>query len=240
MGTTTTTTITVFLSSLDTSWTNGTRTAYWYLGSPNGGIPTENAYYKTKTASIEDKASSGGQVTFTGLEPDTNYGIYCAVYHGSEFLAGIQGYVWTDSEGSGGGGSGAIFSVAVWDWAISNGSASAEQTQTASNATASKGYVRDFSYLVWNDMVDKAKEILDAIGETWDSGYASYEATRMTSSDRKLTAKRFNSLRYNIGSRYSTGIAEVEKGDIVYGSYFRTLASKMTFWIYELQGDVIH
>lgn len=232
---TSTTSVTLFLTGLDTSWTNGTRTVNWYLGSANGGTPTENAYYKHKTTSLADGVSSGGQVTFTGLEPDTDYGVYCAVYHGSTFLKSWQGYVSTDKENSGGGG-GAITSVAAWAWNISNGSASKEQTIKAYNATSVKGAVSDFSHLVWNDMVDKCKEILDAINSSWDSRYSSYTNTKMTSSDKVLTASRFNSLRYNIGSHYSTGINEVAKGDIVYGDKVRSLGNFMTMWISELQG----
>lgn len=239
IGTPTTTSVTVYLSSLDTEWEEGIRTAYWYLGSPNGGIPTENAYYKAKTASIANKASSGGQVTFTGLEPDTDYYVLCVVYHGSKWLNEFTGQVWTDSEGSGGGG-GAIGSVATWSWNASNGIATTSQTLAAYSAVTELTSVKNFSYLVWNDMVNKVKEILDATGNSWDSFYANYENTKMTSSDKTLTAKRFNSLRYNIGSHYSTGIEEVKKGDTVLGSYFRLLASKMNFWIYELQGDVEH
>lgn len=156
------------------------------------------------------------------------------IYNGEENL-----YIRAEGEYIGGGGSGGTqIYVSPWDWAISNGSASAEQTQTASNSATKGGVVSGFSYLVWNDMVDKVKAILDATNDVWDSRYADYEATKMTSSDRKLTAKRFNSLRYNIG--IETGIGEVAKGDIVYGSYFRTLASKISFWIYELNGEVVH
>lgn len=234
IGTTTTDSVTLFLTSLDTSWENGTRTVYWYLGSANGGIPTENAYYKTKTASLANGVSSGGQVTFTGLESDTEYGVYCAVYHGSTFLVGLQGWVSTDYESGGGGG--AITSVAAWAWTISNGSATKEQTIAAYTATTNKTATTNFSYLVWNDMVDKCKEILDAINSSWDSRYASYTNTKMTSSDKVLTAKRFNSLRYNIGSHYSTGIQEVAKGDIVYGDKVRSLGNLMTVWISDLQG----
>lgn len=230
---TSTTSVTLFLTGLDTSWTNGTRTAYWYLGSPNGGTPTENAYHKSKTASISDGVSSGGQVTFTGLEPDTDYGVYCAVYHDSTFLKSWQGYVSTDKENSGGG---SATSIVVWSWSESNGSASKEQTIKAYNATSVKGAVSDFSHLVWNDMVDKCKEILDAINSSWDSRYASYTNTKMTTSDRVLTAERFNSLRYNIGSHYSTGIEEVAKGDIVYGGKVRSLGNFLIMWINELQG----
>lgn len=237
---TSSTSVTLFLTGLDTSWTNGTRTACWYLGSANGGTPTESAYYKTKTASISDGVSSGGQVTFTGLSPNTRYGVYCAVYHGSEFLKSWQGFVSTDYEGGGGdegGGEGTETSVEPWSWYTSNGSASNSQTWAANEATISLTSVKNFSYLVWNDMVDKVKEILDATGNTWDTYYDTMANTKMTSSDKTLTAKRFNSLRYNIGSHYSTGIEEVEKGNVVYGWYFQRLVGRMNLWIDKFQGS---
>lgn len=74
-------------------------------------------------------------------------------------------------------------------------------------------------------MVDKVKEILDAKGMTWNNTFMSYAATRMSSGDKSLTATRFNSLRYNIGLHYSTGINTVSRGDTVYGWYFITLAN---------------
>ncbi len=78
---------------------SGTRTAYWYLGSPNGGIPTATAYYKFKYSVIDERVSSGGEVTFTGLEADTRYGIYCEIWadETNTLLAELQGFVTTDT-----------------------------------------------------------------------------------------------------------------------------------------------
>lgn len=121
--------------------------------------------------------------------------------------------------------------VSKWSWSASNGSATASQTSAAYSAVNNKGKTSAFSYLVWNDMVDKVKAILDAIGESWNSSFASYSNTRMSSSDKNMTAVRFNSLRYNIGLRYSTGITTRSKGDVIYGSYFITLASCINGWI---------
>ena len=80
-------------------------------------------------------------------------------------------------------------------------------------------------------MCDKVMEVLDAIGDSWNNHYASYNSTRMTSSNKTLTAARFNSLRYQIGSHESTEINEVSAGDTVYGWYFTTLANKLNSWI---------
>ena len=119
----------------------------------------------------------------------------------------------------------------LWSWTSSNGSATASQTQDAYNALIGKDVVTKFSYLVWNDMVNKVKAMLDSIGESWNSSYATYENTLMTSSDKTLTATKFNSLRFNIGSHSSTGITDKYTGDDVYGSYFTTLANHLNIWI---------
>lgn len=124
--------------------------------------------------------------------------------------------------------------VSKWSWSSSNGTASAAQTKAAYDALINKGPLSDFSYRVWNDMCGKVIEIENALGQTWSTKYAQYTDTKMTTSDKSLTAKRFNSLRYNIGRSYSTGINEVASGDTVYAWYFTTLARCMNSWIDQL------
>lgn len=124
--------------------------------------------------------------------------------------------------------------VDPWDWTASNGEATADQTVIAydvvNNPDSSRN-VAYFSYLVWNDLVDKVFEAWEADDGSWNSKYLSYNATRMTSSDRTLTAARFNSLRYNIGVNVSTDIDEVAKGDTVYGWYFERMTNCLNKWI---------
>ena len=229
--------VTLRLTGLDTSWTNGTRDVYWYLGSANGGIPTENAYYKTKSTTLADGVSSGGDVTFSGLQASTQYGIYCEIYHGSEFLKGLQGYVTTSSESGGG-----TVSIAKWSWTASNGSASADETNASYLAVRNKTEITNFSYLVWNDMVDKVNETLTAFNDEWYTTYGSLANTKMTATDRTLTAKRFNALRYNIENCYyagddtevDTGIGKVKPGEDVLGSYFTKMMSTLNSCISDL------
>ncbi len=121
--------------------------------------------------------------------------------------------------------------VEPWSWSASNGDASASQTEDAYTAITQGSTPEIFSYLVWNDLVNKTYEACVESGGVWISSYASLSSTRMTSSSKTLTAARFNSLRYNIGFRYSTGITDVESGDAVLGSYFITLASSLNSWI---------
>lgn len=129
--------------------------------------------------------------------------------------------------------------VEPWDWAASNGEASAAQTAAAYSAVTGGGSCADFSHLVWNDMCDKVQEVIDALGSSWvthdnntDEDLPDLESTKMTSSDKTLTAKRYNALRLNVGSRYSTGIASVSAGDSISGqTHFVTLMSKVNEWI---------
>lgn len=131
-----------------------------------------------------------------------------------------------------------------WDWQASNGSAAAEQTQVAHTAITNKGNVGDFSYLVWNDMVNKTMHILDYLeGDyncgVWDTTYGcDYEDTLMTNTekDRELTAKKFNSLRYNIDQCQTTDIGTVTSGDIVYGWYFTKLMECVNTYIRNSMG----
>lgn len=118
-----------------------------------------------------------------------------------------------------------------WSWTSSNGSATDEETQAAYHAIMNKGLTSKFSHLVWNDMVNKVKAVLDRIGNPWNATYATYADTLMSDSDTVLTATRFNSLRHVIGIHYSTGISEVAKGDPVLGSYFIILANSLNVWI---------
>lgn len=127
--------------------------------------------------------------------------------------------------------------IEYWDWSISNSQpgssepSTAAQTKRAEQAVRQKLATTEFSYRVWNDMVDKVKEIVDAYGYSWSTLYPSYSNTRMTSSDKAMTAARFNSLRQNIGAHYSTGISAVQPGDPILGSYFITLANCINSWI---------
>ena len=118
--------------------------------------------------------------------------------------------------------------VEAWDWNISNGNASAQQTKLAYQAITSQGSLDDFSYVVWNDMVNKVIQIVDARGVVWNADYGTEDDTKMTSIDRELTATRFNALWWNL-SHFVTvsGAKKVSVGDLVFGSYFIALTESM-------------
>lgn len=160
-------------------------------------------------------------MTKTGLKPGTRYSVSIE----AEDLVTGWSNSWSDRVATD------KILVSAWSWSSSNGTASASQTKAAYTALTNNGSTSDFSYLVWNDMCSKVIEIENAAGLTWSTKYASYADTKMSSSDKVLTATRFNSLRYNIGRSYSTGINEVASGDAVYAWYFTTLARCMNEWI---------
>lgn len=160
-------------------------------------------------------------MTKTGLKPGTRYSVSIE----AEDLVTGWSNSWSDRVTTD------KILVSAWSWSSSNGTASASQTKAAYTALTNNGSTSDFSYLVWNDMCSKVIEIENAAGLTWSAKYASYADTKMSSSDKVLTAIRFNSLRYNIGRSYSTGINEVASGDTVYAWYFTTLARCMNEWI---------
>lgn len=118
-------------------------------------------------------------------------------------------------------------SVSKWSWSASNGSATANETWNAYCAVVGQGCVADFSYKVWNDLVNKVLAVRSAAGFQWDNTYCSYNDTRIYADDKTLTALKFNSLRYNT----YTGWNPVNSGDIVYGSYFTAIANQINAWI---------
>ena len=82
---------------------------------------------------------------------------------------------------------GGVGSISHWDWNSSNGQASSSATKAAYTAITSNGETSSFSYLVWNDIVNKVLEALEASGENWDrngSTYLTAESTKMSSSDK--------------------------------------------------------
>lgn len=173
---------------------------------------------ETATDYIDSYSTS---VTISGLTPGTKYAIN---YRGMN-SAGTNGFMSSPVYAT------TLSSVSKWNWGLSNGNASANATTAAYYAVMNKGYVSNFSYMVWNDLVDKVLEVLISKNLSWNNNFLTSSATKMSSGDKTLTAVRFNSLRYNIGLHYSTGISTVSRGDTVYGSYFITLTNCINNWI---------
>lgn len=124
--------------------------------------------------------------------------------------------------------------VKKWSWYDSNGSADADETYASYLAVKNREITTNFFHEVWNDLVKKVDDVLVANGLEWDTHYATYDNTLMTSYPYELTADMFNSLRNNLKFMYDSGISKVETGDDVLGSYFTTLAQSINYAIDDL------
>lgn len=202
--------IRVQVAGLQTGYESSDRVCTWYLDGQKKG-----------TSKLGANVSAGGSYTFTALTPGTSYDISASITAPSwDYTVDLDTITAETDEPQ-------RPLVEPWSWTSSNGSASAAQTRRAYSAVTGGGSLGDFSYLVWNDMADKLMEILEAIGDGWNTTYATYAETKMSSGDKVLTAKRFNALRQNIGRHVATGISATSKGDPVRGAYFITLTDRM-------------
>lgn len=146
----------------------------------------------------------------------------------------------------------------LWSWNKSNGSATDAQTVAAYESTTTRGYTADFSRHVWNDLVITLNKLLITAGLEWDEKYTSFPDAQVHVPNGLLTARMFNSVRYNIENASFTawtwefdytqvgyvgrndfyGVADVgeERADIVYGWYIIELARKLNVLIEFLRG----
>lgn len=174
-------------------------------------------YRPTTTSSAQETTTTSLTCTISGLDPNTEYAFnYCGVNQYGTGPFTTTAYATT------------LGLVEPWDWNISNGpNATAAQTQKAHQALINKGPSTDFYYGVWNDMVEKAAEIVDARGVNWNADYGSVDATRATTTDKNITARRVNAIWWNMGHFISTGLQEQQPGNLITGQYFIDLANAM-------------
>ena len=192
--------------TLDTTQTVKTGNSISVTINPVSGATT----YYARINGGSQQSSSGRTFAFSGLLPNTQYLIEIKVSGSGYEDSNWAGYYAT------------TLSAELWSW-----------TTTERNAFNNNGLTTVITYLRWNAFVDK---IYEASANDWrtsaaDGANLSYASTKMTSSDKTLTANRFNSVRYNIDYRIPTGIGRVYKGDDVLGSYFLTLETKLNQWI---------
>lgn len=116
----------------------------------------------------------------------------------------------------------AVLNVDPWSWTSSNGEATTTMTKNAYNVVQGTMSADNFSHYVWNDLVDKVMEVRAAKGYTWDSNGGTTQSGAKVVSGETLSAKKFNSLKYNIGTMRGT-FADVSPGDEILGSYFTRL-----------------
>lgn len=132
---------------------------------------------------------------------------------------------------------------AKWRWDISNGNASAAQTQTAYQALTvagdvGKGPTRNFSVIVWNDIVDKVIEQRQSWGDIdWTKAAPATKGQTYLIPGEQMTAKIFNAVVANMppihpwGWEATLGRKEIRKGDVCYGAYFLYLLEGLNHWI---------
>ncbi len=221
--TVTATSISLQLKSLES--TDKGKIVDWYIALDKSNYPDDSdpATYNTTAQDIMNPwATDSTPVLVRGLNFSFNIKVLCVVKTaGGEPVTKLR--------------VGATHShVSLWDWEISNGSATAEQTLQAKNAVYYKTAPENFNYKVWNDLVDKVLDILWEIGALWQIRYAGSANTKMSPSDKVLTAVRFNSLIYNIEFHcggININIPSVSQGDKVYGRYLLRIAECINDWI---------
>lgn len=163
--------------------------------------------------------SSSFSYTISGLDASNNYAInVCSISSAQSEWADAQTFTTSAS-------------ISQWSWTSSNGSASSAQTVAMYNAINGTRQLDGLSYLVWNDLCDKVNDAAVASGDAWIITWGTLSSTKMSSSNKSLTAQRFNALKNNIGARQSTGISDVSSGDPIYWEYFTTLTEKLNSWI---------
>ncbi|MBR4155389.1 MAG: hypothetical protein IKU01_01620 [Bacteroidales bacterium] len=207
----TTNSITARISGLSSSYT-GQRIIYMvaYLNGTEAGR-TNQTINAGVTGSVD--------VTVGNLSPGTNYTIELSIYRYVDTTTYFMGSYSRSTEG---------FSITQWDWDNANSTANPypatkSETQAAYNACYNGTAVSNFKWKVWNDLVYKVSEARVAGGNNdWNENYLSIQNTLMSDSSKTLTAARYNSLRYNIGSIYNVPnahkINEVSAGDEVNGT----------------------
>lgn len=109
--------------------------------------------------------------------------------------------------------------VSLWSWTSSNGSASASQTQNVYMILQGSRPADSFSYLVWNDLIDKVVDMRQAVGYSWTTDTGKYPSASgcKVSAGEAMSALKYNALKTNIGSIRSTGIPDVSPGDEITG-----------------------
>ena len=152
--------------------------------------------------------------TFTGLNAKTSYVLN---YRGANDF-GEGPYMPSGIEVT------TLGEVIPWDWMKQNVNASAALTQRAYEAISHNGPTTNFSYEVWNDIVDKAEEVVKARNEDWVETYGTAKDAKVDPSDKTITAKKFNAVWWNMAQFVPTGILEKKNpGDIIEGNFFEKL-----------------
>lgn len=149
------------------------------------------------------KTGTGNNITinFAGLTAKTRYSAYVRVWSGDDIYE-----TWHR-----------VFDTTPAKWAWSS------SVRTALNG---KGAFNTLTYTEWNNFVSRVIEFYKWYNaKTVDD--SSISSAKASLSDKALYASSFNTVNSAISAMNSTGISSRTKGDIVYGSYFITMESKL-------------
>ena len=185
-------------------------------GMDSGFAENRYCYWSVNSVQVKLTATlpyaTEASYTYTGLSANTLYYLDVRIenFQGGQ-LAAFSTSERTDST-----------PVTTWSW-----------TTAETTAFNNNGAFTVLTAARWNAFVDKINAICIAAGSSWLTNYSTLAGAKATSGSA-LTANKFNSVKFNIGSRVSTGISDVSTGAAVYGSYFITLAAKLNEWILSL------
>lgn len=213
----------------DCDFSNITETTAYFYASFSGNDTNYwrfvRLYYKDESGNSKEiiiqSDSKGGTTssfgkTISGLTAGTSYTWGARIGYGSS----SSSVSWSDTTTDSGSFMTKAISIDPWSWTASNGSATAAQTKTAYNILMGTVTVdTGFSHLVWNDLVDKVAEMRAAKNYSWDTANGTYptQSGCKVTSNENLSAKKYNGIRYNIGSVKSTGISDQSAGGNITG-----------------------
>ena len=94
----------------------------------------------------------------------------------------------------------------------------------------------NFPHEVWNDIVNKVQEALDASGLSWERSSSqgatlSRSGCLMSSGDTLLTAAMYNSVKYQIGQGNGSDGIYVDSEDEFTWSHIESLTDYLNLWI---------
>ena len=114
-----------------------------------------------------------------------------------------------------------ILATDGWQWTLN------ELKAFEKNGTLSERVITNLTWERWNDFVDSVEGTVNWFNSVKGTTVPSVLSAKLSSANKTLTATKFNTVRFSIGSMNATGITDRYANDPVLGSYFITLANKL-------------
>lgn len=246
---TTATSVTVYVTGISQSYTKNDRYAEFTCNGTTykktASIPAGDGSNKTNLT------SSTITLTDTSWVPGRSYRLYARIYYSGGVTSDFSTFIDIPESGGSGGGSGDSgddeekdeITVDPWDW---------NDYPDDFEALDEKQATTNFSYETWNALVNKVYKMREAYDDRYGTNYGSWDfgeglsrsKTKMSSSDKVLTATRYNSLKNNVGAHPKwggTGIPDV-KGESTGDGDNPTIVSAQEHFIelVEVINDIIY